>query len=75
MTFCNNYHSAGIGRDWELSSNTRTVSPLPWLRLEQDWIQITPPTDQEHIVASDSMRHAYASIGLTFAHIPIASIA
>ncbi len=75
MTFSNGYHSAGLAAMLEviMQHQDHFVASLvrPWAGL----IQVTPPTEQEHLAAGACMRHAYESLGLTFAHIPAAAIA
>ena len=70
MTFSNDYHSPGLLEMLEVimqHQDSFIASPIaPGAGL----IQVTRPTDQESIAATDCMRQAYESLGLTFAQIP-----
>lgn len=74
MTFSNDYHSAGLAGMLEVimqhqehfAASVATGAGL---------IQVTLPTEQENLAATACMRHAYESLGLTFAHIPAAAMA
>jgi hypothetical protein len=73
MTFSNDYHSAGLAEMLGviMQNQDSFATTLAGLGL----IQVTLPTDQENVAAIASMRHAYTSLGLTFAHIPTAAMA
>ena len=74
MTFSNDYHSAGLAAMLEVIMQHQEHFPTS-LVAGAGLLQVTLPTDQENLAASACMRHAYESLGLTFAHIPAAAMA
>jgi hypothetical protein len=74
MTFSNDYQSEGLTDMLEVimqhqDSFVASIGPGAGL------IQVMPPTDEEKLSATACMRHAYESLGLTFARIPVAPAA
>ena len=75
MTFSNDYHSAGLTDMLEMIMQHQNRFSDSLDRPGAGLIQIPLPTDQESLAATDCMRHAYESLGLSFAHIPAAAMA
>ena len=75
MTFSNDFHSVGLAEMLGVIMQHRDRFATSLVGPGVGLIQVTPPTDQENVAASASMRHAYASLGLNFAHIPTATMA
>ena len=75
MTFSNDYHSAGLTDMLEVIMQHQDRFSDSLDRPGAGLIQVTLPTDQESLAATSCMRHAYESLGLTFAHIPAAAMA
>ena len=75
MTFSNEYHSAGLAEMLEVIMQHQESFAASLIASGAGLIQLTLPTDQESEAATDCMRHAYESLGLTFAHIPTAAVA
>lgn len=75
ITFSNDYHSAALADMLELIMQHQDKFSDSLDRPGAGLIQITLPTDQESLAATDCMRHAYESLGLSFAHIPAAAMA
>lgn len=74
MTFSNDYHSAGLAAMLEVIMQHQehfAASIVAGAGL----IQVTLPTEPESLAARACMRHAYESLGLTFAHLPAAAMA
>jgi hypothetical protein len=70
MTFRNDYHSAGLAGMLEVIMQHQDSFTAPLIAPGAGLIQVTLPTDQESVAATECMRHAYESLGLTFAQIP-----
>ena len=71
MAFSNDYHSARLAAMLEVIMQHQD-SFAPLIAPGAGLIQVTPPTDQESLAATECMRHAYKSLGITFAQIPTA---
>lgn len=74
MKFSNEYHSAGLAEMLEVIMQHQD-SFAASLASGAGLIQLTLPTDQESEAATDCMRHAYESLGLTFVHISTSAVA
>jgi hypothetical protein len=74
VTFFNDYHSAGLAAMLEVIMQHQEHF-APSLVAGAGLIQVTLPTEQENVAAGASIRHAYASLGLTFAQIPTPAMA
>jgi len=75
MTFSNDYHSTGLTEMLELIMHHQDRFSDSMDRPGAGLIQVTLPTSEERLAATACMRHAYESVGLTFAHIPAAAMA
>ena len=75
MTFSNDYHSAGLAGMLELIMQHQDSFTASLIAPGAGLIQVTLPTDKEGVAATDCMRHAYESLGLTFAQIPTPAMA
>lgn len=74
MTFCNDYHSAGLAAMLEVIMQHQD-NFAPSLKPGAGLIQVTLPTEQENLTSGACMRHVYESFGLSFAQIPAAAAA
>jgi hypothetical protein len=74
MTFRNDYHSAGLAEMLEVIMQHQD-NFAPSLKPGAGLIQVTLPTEQENLASGARMRHVYESLGLSFAHIPLAAAA
>jgi hypothetical protein len=70
MTFSNDYHSAGLAGMLEVIMQHQDSFAAPLIAPGAGLIQVTPPTDQESVAATECMRCAYKSLGLTFCSDP-----
>jgi hypothetical protein len=75
MTFSNDYHSAGLAEMLDVIMQHQNSFAASSATPGAGMIQVTLPTEQESVAATACMRHAYASLGLTFALIPAAAMA
>src|SRR5579859_2670428 len=75
MTFSNDYHSADLAGMLEVIMQHQDSFAACLIAPGAGLIQLTQPTDQESVAAKDCMKHAYESLGLSFAHISTAAVA
>lgn len=70
MTFSNDYHSSGLARMLEVIMQHQESFAASLIAPGAGLIQVTLPTDQESVAATDCMRHAYQGLGMAFTQIP-----
>ncbi len=70
MTFSNDYHSARLAEMLEVVMQHQDSFTASHIAPGTGLIQVEAPTDQDRVAATDCMKHAYVSLGLTFAQIP-----
>lgn len=75
MTFSNGYYSAGLAAMMEVIMQHQGFFTASLISPGAGLIQIILPTDQESMAATNCMRHAYESLGITSAQIPTAAMA
>jgi len=75
VRFSNDYHSADLAGMLEVIMQHQESFAASLTAPGAGLIQVTVPTDQESMAAVDCMRHAYESLGLTFAQIPTSAAA
>lgn len=75
MTFSNGYYSAGLAEMMEVIMQHQGFFAASLVVPGAGLIQIILPTDQESMAATNCMRHAYESLGITPAQIPTAAMA
>jgi hypothetical protein len=73
MTFSNDYHSSALTDMLGLIMQHQDRFSDSLDKPGSGLIQVTLPTTQESLAATACMRHAYETLGLTFAHIPAAA--
>lgn len=66
MTFSNDYHSSGLARMLEVIMQHQEGFVASLIAPGAGLIQVTLPTDQESVAATDCMRHAYQGLGMAF---------
>ena len=74
ITFKNDYRSAGLAEMLEVIMQHQD-NFAPSLKPGAGLIQVTLPTEQESLASGACMRHVYESLGLSFAHLPVAAAA
>lgn len=75
IRFSNDYHSAALAEMLETIMQHQDSFAASLVGPGAGLIQVTLPTNEESLAATDCMRHAYESLGLAFAHIPAAAMA
>ena len=70
MTFSNDYHSAGLARMLEVIMQHQESFAASLIAPGDGLIQVTLPTNQESVTATDCMRRAYQGLGIAFTQIP-----
>jgi hypothetical protein len=75
LSFSNGYYSAGLAEMLEVIMQHQGFFAASLIAPRTGVIQVILPTDQESKAATNCMKHAYESLGITSAQIPTAAVA